>query len=450
MGSEDLDIESFFALTSEDILCNTSYPLSPCYFSEYRTTEDIMRDVTELSFYFHIPFCRQLCRFCEYTRFLSGDIDSENEYVEKLKRQTLKYLDTHTIKQLYGFDIGGGTPTALNTEPFANLLSFVRKICSSLKLTPTFESSIEFSFSTINEEKIDIIAENKINRVSTGIQVYDDVLMSENGRVNASVERMKKIFSRIRDSGIGKINLDLMYGFSNQTKAMLESTMLIVEELCPDHVTFYEMRYNMNNLEHISINREQLFDEYLYLFNKIKILGYQGNFGQNAFSLCNDKGVSSYLYSRMYDGISYKGFGVSAQSMSSKGISYNTLKSLNSIYIPKIYSIAEQDVYILPADELAAKYVCIGLYGGQFSLKVLSNILKVDAYEFYSNELLYLLDKRLIAINNDVCVLTRDGFRVYGAVASLFWSKKHKHKYVLDKKSGYDDFLRVSGNAREY
>lgn len=69
----NIDIQKLFDLAYEDIMCNTSYPIKPDYFSEYRTTEDIMNNTTELSFYFHIPFCKQLCNFCEYTRFLSGN-----------------------------------------------------------------------------------------------------------------------------------------------------------------------------------------------------------------------------------------------------------------------------------------------------------------------------------------------------------------------------------------
>ena len=432
----NIDIQKLFDCAYEDILCNTSYPIKPDYFSEYKTTEDIMENATELSFYFHIPFCKQLCKFCEYTRFLSGNFSEEEKYIKKLKLQTIKYLETHKVNLLYGLDIGGGTPTALNHHTFAELLRFINKILKLFRLADKFESSMEFSFSTIDEEKINLIAENGIQRLSTGLQVYDKELMYTNNRVNSSLEQMKKIFSQIRKSNIKKLNLDMMYGFENQTKIMLENTVYIIEKLRPEHVTLYEMRYNMNQQKHETINREKLFQEYSYLFEKIKALGYFGSFGQNTFSMYDDKGVSSYLRSRMYEGIPYKGFGISAQSMSRTGISYNILKSSQSKRIPDFNEIFEQDIYRLPPDEIAAKYICISLYSGQFNMKILSDLLNANAYEFYKKELDFLEKRNLIALNDNICNLTIEGFKFYGAVASLFWSEKHKRKYILINNLG--------------
>ena len=150
-----------------------------------------------------------------------------------------------------------------------------------------------------------------------------------------------------------------MYGFENQNQNMLDNSIHAIEELQPDQVTLYEMRYNHNNLEYSRINRETLFEQYSYLFQKIKALGFNGNFGQNTFSLFDDFGVSSYIRSRMLDCIPYKGFGISAQSMSWKGIQYNILKTSTNRSLPAFDEIKENDIYLLPEDEIAAKYVCI-------------------------------------------------------------------------------------------
>ena len=395
-----------------------------------------MNGTDELSFYFHIPFCRHLCKFCEYTRFISTGSEQENMYVSRLKRQTMNYIRTHKINLLHGLDIGGGTPTSLSTEAFTELLSFTHEIIDSLTLSDDFESSLEFSFETLDEEHVQIAADNGINRMSTGIQVYDEGLMRTNNRTNIILDDMMRKVSMIRDFGILKLNLDVMYGFENQTTNMLDNTMYVIERLRPSHVTLYEMRYNINSLNHSSITREKLYEQYSYLFGKIKSLGYHGNFGQNAFSLYdNDLGVSSYLRSRMYNCIPYKGFGISAQSMSRKGISYNILKSSHDSYLPEFGEIIEGDTYLLPPDEIAAKYVCISLYSGQFSMKILTDILKSDSYSYYHNEIECLLEHGLAEIENDICRLTCRGFMTYGAVASLFWSANHKAQYMKERES---------------
>ena len=86
----------------------------------------------------------------------------------------------------------------------------------------------------------------------------------------------------------------------------------------------------------------------------------------------------------------YKGFGVSAQSMSDKGIAYNMLKSDNSQYMPGFDEISEEYSYLLPKEELAAKYICISLYSGRFNLSVLERILSCDPLSYYHNEFRFL------------------------------------------------------------
>ena len=309
-----------------------------------------------------------------------------------------------------------------------------------MPLNHDFESSMEFSFSTIDDEKINLIANSGIQRLSSGIQVYDTKIMELFNRFNSSIKKMAMIFSKIRNSGVKKINLDLMYGFETQNKFMLDNSIHVIEELQPDHVTLYEMRYNQNNLNHSSISRDSLFEQYSYLFEKIKSLGFKGDFGQNAFSLSDDYGVSSYIRFRMLDGIPYKGFGISAQSMSNNGISYNILKSCHRRNLPAFNEITESDVYQLPEDEIAAKYVCIALYSGKFDLNVVSKILKNDAYHIFARELNFITENQFAHINNGICQLTEKGFKVYGAIASLFWSENHKRLYLdsISKTKNYE------------
>lgn len=431
--SDFLKLELLFDLTSSDINCNTSYPVQADYFSEYRTNVDIMDDTKELSFYYHIPFCKHLCSFCEYTRFLCGDVSTQKYYVDKLITQSQKFMASHHIDKIHGLDIGGGTPTSLDIHQLERLIDHTASVCGKYPHDENFEPSIEFSFSAIDKEKIRCIADHNIPRVSTGIQIYDKELIEKMNRKDFRLEQMLKWIELIKTSGIKKLNLDLMYGFEGQTDTVIKNTLYVIKMLMPEQVTLYEMRYNRSNFEHSCIDREMLFRQYEMLYDGIIASGYNGNFGQNTFSLSDDEGVSSYLFSRMFYGIPYKGFGISAQSMSHKGISYNILKSCKSQELPMFDDITEQDVYLLPKEEIAAKYVCVALYSGRFSLNVLRSILNCDPMQFYRNEFEFLLGHGYITANDDICKLTRNGFKLYGAVASLFWSGKHKEKYIKDR-----------------
>lgn len=425
-----MDIEELFSVAAADVNCNTSYPLKRVFFSRYLLDADIMDGVGELSLYYHIPFCRHLCRFCEYTRFLCDDVALQNDYVDKLIAQSEKFFEAHPVKKLYGLDIGGGTPTMLDISAFSRLLDYTSKLRRQSVLDDHFEPSIEFSFSAVDEKKINCIAEHRIPRMSAGIQVFDKKLMSDMRRIPQSFEKMKNITDAIRSAGIPKLNIDLMYGFPNQTDLMLRNSIYAVANLRPEQVTLYELRYNRSDLLSSSVNRDILFRQYEILYDGLTKLGYHGRFGRNTFTVTDDEGVSSYLYHRMTAGLPYKGFGVSAQSMSRKGISYNILKSCRDRMMPPFDEIREQDVYLLPKDEIAAKYVCISLYSGEFSPDVLKDILCCDPYEYYCEAFSFLSAKRYIDIVDGKCRLTRDGFRLYGAVAALFWSPYHRDRYL--------------------
>ena len=121
----------------------------------------------------------------------------------------------------------------------------------------------------------------------------------------------------------------------------------------------------------------------------------------------------------MLNNISYKGFGISAQSKNSMGVAYNIGKSDKPLKdCLKEGSFIEEDVYILPKEELLAKYVAISGYCGRFNLKIMEEILNCDPLKYFSEEFEFLLSKNYIKIDNDEVILTRRGFLHYGAVLS--------------------------------
>ena len=425
-----MDTEEFFRLTASDLNCNTSYPIRRSIFSVYRSDEDIMKDIHELSLYYHIPFCRHLCRFCEYTRFLSDNEDEQLYYISRLIAQAEEFFRDHPIKKLFGLDIGGGTPTALAAAPFSLLLEHISHVISAFGHGEAFIPSIEFSFATLDGEKLRMISESPVQRMSTGIQVFDNELMESMDRRHQSLIKMERLTDRIKNSNIDILNLDIMYGFNEQTEAMMKNTIFALRALQPEQVTLYEMRYNRNNLPSDSLSRESLFRQYEYFYNELTDMGYKARFGQNTFSMNDDEGVSSYLYSRMFRCAPYKGFGISAQSMSPKGISYNIFKSSDSIRLPEFDKIIADSSYMLPPVETAAKYICISLYSGRFDTDILRKILKCDPFEHYKEEFNFLLKNGYISMEGNICCLTRKGFMYYGAVGALFWSGHHKNEYL--------------------
>ena len=317
-------MEEYFVKAQNNYLCNTSYPLNKENWSKYKIKKyDLFEDEKNLNFYIHIPFCRKLCAFCEYIKYPKTNIEIEEKYVNILEKDINKFIETHANIKLHGLDVGGGTPTALEIKPFTHLMQICKALINKLELVEDFEPSIEGTFETIDDNKLKEIYNAGFKRISLGIQTMNLNILAKNNRQNLETKDLIQRCNLIKKHGIKKINIDFMYGLEGQTLKDLDDAIALVKEMNVEQITLYEMRYNLISKQK-KIDREFLFEQYEYIYNKLIDLGYYARFGQNTFSKDEkDLGLSSYLRSRMIDNISYKGFGISAQSKSKIGMSYN-------------------------------------------------------------------------------------------------------------------------------
>lgn len=290
-----------------------------------------------------------------------------------------------------------------------------------------FEPSIEGTFSTTTKAKLDMMVATGFHRLSLGVQSYSSLVNKTTGRLFSSIDEMNKIIHLARRSGIRKINLDFMYGLQNQSLNSLKNDLWLIQHLQPEQVTLYELRTNMI-CEQSHTTPAERYAMYSLLYDGLVAMGYYAPFGQNTFSIDkNDMGVSSYLRHRMRDCTPYKGFGLSAQSMSSCGVAYNMGKKgrhLKELLRKKSYT--EEYTYLLPPKEIASKYIAIAAYSGAFSMAKLSEILQKDAEGVYKSQLEFCFSNGLLQKDGDLMRITKEGFNHYGAVFSLFYDHKYK------------------------
>lgn len=419
-----MTVAEIYEQRKNDPRWNTSYPLSPDDWTNFRVSGCLpFNQERDLSFYIHIPFCKHLCSFCEYTRMKCPDEELQRKYIQSVGDDINKFISNNNEFTLHGFDIGGGTPFALSNKNFAFLLDVFDSSVSALSLFDDFEPSIEATFDTLTSSKLERVVDSGIYRLSLGVQSSNETLLRHHNRQNICKEKMAELLDKAWSIGIKKINLDFMYGLNGQTEESIEKDLCLISFLAPQQVTLYELRTNMISSKHIP-HKDELYILYSRYYNGLLKLGYYSRFGQNTFSKDpNDFGVSSYLRKRMIDGMSYKGFGVSAQSMSKAGISYNMGKgeSMLKKFISK-ESYPEEYTYLLPSEELASKYMAISAYCGSFSLD------KLKAYGVKEKKIKDVLD---FCLSEDLLTrgmgnsyhITKHGFKYYGAVFSLFYSQ---------------------------
>lgn len=419
-----MTIEQKFLERKDNPIYNTSYPIHPSDWAKYRVNEPLsFESEEEISFYIHIPFCKQLCSFCEYTRMICPNEILQRQYVSTIDKDVSTFVSSTGInKKLRGFDIGGGTPTALSESNLQRLLLTFKEALDWIETTPDFEPSIEGTFNTLTENKLKDIVNAGIHRLSLGLQSTSKEILCKHHRSHSDIETMSYWIDTAHALGIEKINLDLMYGLKGQNEETIASDLKVIETLNPEQVTLYELRTNMIASKEIP-DKDILYSQYTKFYEGLISIGYYARFGQNTFSKSSkDLGVSSYLRSRMMEGVAYKGFGISAQSMSRYGVAYNIGKSNHNIKeLIGLESFPEEFTYKLPSNEIASKYIAIGGYNGSVSIARIKDLIGKENIGAYDNTIDYLSVNGLVSIEKDRMFITPKGFRDYGAVFSLLY-----------------------------
>lgn len=428
MTTSYTDIQRLFEQRKNNPLFNTSYPLSPGDWAKYSTSGTLSFDASKpIAFYLHIPFCRQICSFCEYTKMCVPDTEKQRNYIATLIRDIERFVEKYPEWKFYGFDIGGGTPTALDPEVFSELMIWYKHFIGERMVTDRFEPSIEGTFDSMASDyqgyhKSRLIAKARIKRLSLGVQSTSDKVLNPLHRNTISSKEMAEAIEEWHRLGISKINLDLMYGLPGQTVENIRKDIEVIRMLNPEQVTVYEFRTNQLNAPYKTDN-DTCFTQYFELYEGLIRLEYYGEFGRNTFSRdAHDMGLSSYLRHRMFDGWQYKGFGISAQSMSEYGVSYNMGKNESTGKLIDNHSYESIAYYDLPSNELLNKFIAISGYSGGFSLSGAKSLFGEDFATRYNHILHFLIDEKLATISGDRLQLTKTGFRHYGAILSLFYS----------------------------
>ena len=187
--------------------------------------------------YLHIPFCEQICHYCDFNKvFLQGQpVDEYLQSMEKELRNTVEKYPTPGLKTIF---VGGGTPTALNEK---QLETFITSINRHLKPDPdTFEFTFEANPGDLSKEKLQVLMDGGVNRLSFGVQTFNDELLEAIGRTH----RKKDVFHTLelaRQVGFKNISLDLMYGLPNQTIKHFEDSLQTAFSLNVEHFSSYSL-----------------------------------------------------------------------------------------------------------------------------------------------------------------------------------------------------------------
>lgn len=185
-----------------------------------------------ISLYIHIPFCKQKCMYCDFPSYGNKD-ELMEEYIQCLIEEINIKCKNFFIHSIF---IGGGTPSYLPNELMEKLLNSINK----LNLRDNIEFTVECNPGTLTEEKLKIMKNFGVNRISLGLQAVQSTLLKSIGRIH-DFKEFEESFSLARKTGFKNINIDIMFGLPNQTVEQWKETLKIVTSLEPEHISAYSL-----------------------------------------------------------------------------------------------------------------------------------------------------------------------------------------------------------------
>lgn len=189
--------------------------------------------------YVHFPFCVQKCLYCDFVSYSrsTGMHALIPEYVEALREEIR--LRAHSTGPLPVGSVffGGGTPTLVPPTLLIAVLEAVRR---NYSVSPCAEITVEANPGTVSSASLRQLKQGGFNRVSLGVQSFDDVVLRRLGRIHTSAQAAQA-FSLAREAGFSNINLDLMFAVPGQSLASWVQTLRTACQLGPEHVSAYSL-----------------------------------------------------------------------------------------------------------------------------------------------------------------------------------------------------------------
>ena len=195
-----------------------------------------------LSLYVHMPWCVRKCPYCDFNSHQSPQNLPAEEYIQALIADLENDLPMVWGRPVGSIYFGGGTPSLFSADQISMFLSAVR---ARLELRPDVEITLEANPGTIEHDSFSAYADAGINRVSLGVQSFDDELLRRIGRIHGRDEIEQSLQSLIT-AGISNFNIDLMYALPGQSAAQSSCDIELALDASPTHISFYHLTIEPN------------------------------------------------------------------------------------------------------------------------------------------------------------------------------------------------------------
>jgi len=349
------------------------------------------------SLYIHIPFCKHICRYCDFTKLLYNDFFSY-KYIDEL----INEMNSYNINKVSTIYIGGGTPTSLNNELFEKLLKHVQHY-----LDKEYEFTVEANVENLTIEKLRLMKEYGVNRLSIGIESTNDKILDYIGRKH-TFNDAKVVVDLAKKYGFNNINVDLMYGFPNQTLSELKKDLNNIISLNVDHVSIYSLIVSKGTMFFNDGIKEQSADESRKYYDEI--LNVMRNHGYERYEISNFAKNNKYARHNFcyWCDQEYYGVGLGASGYIGN-LRYTNTKNLKKYLNHEYVDFKESIDKKLELEDFLLTN--LRLEKG-FLRKEFVQRFGIDFAKYFEKNIKSLEKNNLIIINNDRIMLSDDGLMI--------------------------------------
>ncbi|MCG8307396.1 MAG: radical SAM family heme chaperone HemW [Cytophagales bacterium] len=369
--------------------------------------------------YIHIPFCKQACYYCDF------HFSTNTRYTEKMIKAISRelelqasYLDDDRINTIY---IGGGTPSILGIAEFEKLFDAVYSHYSTVS-NP--EITIEANPDDLSYQKLKLFKEFGTNRLSIGIQSFQDRFLEFLNRAHRSQDAIDS-FNQARELGFENISIDLIFSIPKQSMTHVEFDISKALELNPEHISIYSLTIENKTVfgnwqqkgKFKTVPEEESARQYDFIISTLEKEKYEQ---YEISNFCRDNRYSKHNTS-YWKNIGYLGVGPGAHSFNGKSRQFNVAN--NHVYMKSIKEgKVPFEMEVLDQRSLANEYLLTSLrtkWGCD-----LRKLTKLYSYPIrtHRKRIEQLVAERFIHITENIIYLTRKGkFLADEIIAELLW-----------------------------
>ncbi|HQR35381.1 MAG TPA: radical SAM family heme chaperone HemW [Blastocatellia bacterium] len=370
--------------------------------------------------YIHIPFCETRCHYCN---FATGGYESElaRRYVAALREEIQRADVTPGMQAVDSIYFGGGTPTTLTPEQLGGIIELCK---TKFVVSPDTEITSEANPGTISQEFLEGLRATGINRLSFGVQSFDDGELQMIGRLH-SAEEARQAVRLARAAGFENVSIDLIAGLPEQRMETWRQNLQEAFALEPDHLSVYLLElykdapllHRINRGELRAIDDELTVEMYFALKDEAETHGFTHYEISNWAKL----GFESRHNLKYWTGAPYWAFGVSAAGYDGAQRWSNT-RNIHE-YLTRIEAgespVAETET--LDADDLQSENLFLRLRLKEgVNLREHEHRFGVRVTERYADELARLSEAGLIELDNDTLKISRAGTVLANEVFAAF------------------------------